>query len=187
MVGDDPFLGVPEIPAIQNHPGCGSPPRFVVGPELGRLARWLRILGFDARLEKTRVRSEDLAGETGGGVLLTRSAGIGAEARDVVVIHADRVFAQLREVIHALAITPDMLRLFSRCTLCNALLKAVDKDRIRGDVPDYVWENHHRFQRCPICRRIYWQGTHARRTRKTAMDLFAPGPPPPAAHKTVEP
>lgn len=134
--------------------------KFIVTDELGRLLKWLRILGFDTVLERDRANLiiRSLREER---IILTRDsrtpkfAGIRA-----VKIDSDFVEEQLEQVIRKLNLNIDRKNLFSICILCNETLKPAKKYSIKGEVPQRVFETQENFTRCPKCKKIYWRGTH---------------------------
>ena len=79
---------------------------------------------------------------------------------------------QLRQVIGELGIEMEDIRPFSRCLICNVANEDIEKDRIHGQVPDYVWENNTVFQSCPECKKIYWPGSHIERSLERIEALF---------------
>ncbi|MHB1294264.1 MAG: Mut7-C RNAse domain-containing protein [Anaerolineae bacterium] len=134
--------------------------RLVADAMLGRLARWLRLLGYDtlydARWDDPTLvrlaRAEDR-------VLLTRDTEL-ARRRGVRVTFVksevlQEQLAQLHRELGVRAREP-----FSRCPVCNAPLEQVPKDRAWGMVPPYVFMTQDAFQVCPVCGRFYWRGTH---------------------------
>ncbi|MBU0987206.1 MAG: Mut7-C RNAse domain-containing protein [Proteobacteria bacterium] len=139
---------------------------FTAAAMLGKLAKWLRILGFDtvydAHAANGRFNGQDDAKR----ILLTRAKRVRDRKtnRDVLFITSNDPFEQVKEVLQSLGVDPDHIRPFSRCIRCNIAIRAIDKDAVRGRVPDYVWETHVSFQICRRCRRIYWPGSHAKRS-----------------------
>ena len=130
---------------------------------LGKLARWLRAMGYDTlyfkiaddryllRLARAEART-----------LLTRDGRLARLAGPAgLLIRATGVESQLGEVLERLALLPSGEGLLSRCLECNALLEDRPKESIRGLVPEYVFGTQDRFVGCPGCARIYWQGSHA--------------------------
>ncbi len=133
--------------------------RFAVDIMLGKLAKWLRVLGFDApsMLLDDRVRVDRLMSE--GIIPVTRREKFrGIEG--VVFVRNDHQFAQLKELISSLSMGIDELRPFSRCGLCNAELFQIPRGAVLGAVPDYVFETASDFRKCPECARVYWPGSH---------------------------
>jgi hypothetical protein len=146
---------------------ANSLPRFVADKTLGRLTRWLRIVGCDvlygpnfsgkgllsaARREDRIVLTRDRR--------LTRRAGMPPFLR----VESDRFRDQLRQVLHAFAIDPGEA-LFRRCVECNAELVEVAREEAAGQVPPFVLATQTRFRRCPRCRHLYWEATHVARVR----------------------
>lgn len=124
---------------------------------LGRLARWLRLLGYDAPLlpEPPRIIAQDE-------VLLTRRQRLQGRPRVVFVAH-DRLEDQLRQVIAELSLSPEPRLFFTRCLDCNLPVEPIDRAQAAGLVPDYVLDTAPAFQRCPGCGRVFWPGSHGKR------------------------
>ena len=137
--------------------------KFIADRMLGKLAKELRMLGYDT----VYYRGENayplikLAREEGR-VILTRSTKLTARQPEdrVVRIMEDKPFSQLRELIQTKVIRLDEETPFSRCLACNMLLHEIPRDEAEGDVPDFIFYQEKEFFRCPQCARIYWQGSH---------------------------
>jgi len=156
-------------------------PRFAVDRTLGRLARWLRVLGFDAacRAELPSERLLALAAREDR-VLLTRDAGLRCprgRAR-VVRIASDRFRDQLRELDRTFPLG-GVDRRPARCVECNVELETLAPDRVPPSVPTYVRATQHDFKRCARCRRVYWPATHRARMEAeiAALALSVPAGP----------
>jgi hypothetical protein len=158
--------------------------RFVADRMLGRLARWMRILGCDV-LYGSNFAGRGLlrAARSEGRIVLTRDKRLvrDAEMPPHLLIEHDRVGDQLREVVSAFAIDP-FASLFRRCADCNAEVAEVGRESVTGEVPEFVHRTQGRFHRCPRCRHVYWEGTHVARVR-AELERFgfapgSPGPPP---------
>ena len=136
--------------------------KFLLTREVGRLARWLRILGYDARYEPSVNTSICvLAAIKEDRVLVTRNRRIGRRhAGTIVCLVSDDVKAQLRELGGRLGLRWDASKMFTRCLVCNRPLEAVAKDSVRDRVPEFVFTTQEQFHQCPACRRVYWRGTH---------------------------
>jgi uncharacterized protein with PIN domain len=136
----------------------GPQVRFLCDQNLGRLAKWLRILGFDT--EFMPHWDEDFMKQAiqSGRIVLTRKATL-SEKRGMVFISYDHVQDQLQELTAVLDLTGKH-EPFIRCSRCNTLLVGRNRDEVKGQVPDYVYAIHEIFVGCPLCGRIFWKGTH---------------------------
>jgi uncharacterized protein with PIN domain len=162
--------------AVPREPAAAAPPRFLADAMLGRLARWLRILGFDTAYEPDiadarlvrRAIEEDR-------IILTRDRLLPTEWRveGIHVISTDAPLEQLRDVCDAFALV-ERMRLFTRCSRCNAPLRVIARDAARGHVPDRVLEASERFMRCDACERVYWSGSHVERMRRIVATALNP-------------
>ncbi len=141
---------------------------------LGKLARWLILLGYDAAFD-SQGRSDlellELAHREGR-VFLTRDAKIpDVSGLRKLVLREERFEAQLTRVAKELALRPDPGRLFSRCTYCNRALDKIPREAALPLVPPLVRSLDTDFFRCPSCERVYWRGTHTERTIKKLQRL----------------
>jgi uncharacterized protein with PIN domain len=141
--------------------------RFVVDKTLGRLARWLRILGCDV-LYGTNFSGKGLisAARREGRIMLTRDQRLARRAGlpRFLLVESDRFRDQLRQVARAFAIDPRGA-LFQRCIECNAELVDAAREEVEGRVPAFVLATQSRFRRCPGCGHLYWDATHVARVR----------------------
>jgi len=140
--------------------------RFIVDANLGKLAKWLRIAGYDALFIKD-IDDDSLIriGLEEGRVALTRDSHIPRRrvatsgTLKVLLIECDKVEDQLQQVAQALNLDLRCQPL-SRCLLCNQALMPKTKEEVRELVPPYVFKTQSHFSQCPACGRIYWRGTH---------------------------
>jgi uncharacterized protein with PIN domain len=126
---------------------------------LGKLAKWLRTLGFDARSVPLRDRAKVLSLVSEGLIPVTRRDKL-RDIGGVVFIHAGHQLDQVKELIFTLGIGIDEMQPFSRCSLCNAQLIEIPREAASGAVPDYIFETASDFRKCPECARVYWPGSH---------------------------
>ena len=142
---------------------------FAAEKTLGKLAKWLRILGFDTIYDLDIINPDE-----SGRVLLTRTKRIKDEytSDKLIFIESDKPFKQLQEVVKALGIVKKDIKTFTRCIRCNTEIRTIDKNSIRSVVPDYVWESQDSFKACIECKRIYWQGSHTKRSMELIKKLF---------------
>ena len=142
-------------------------PRFLVDLNVGRLAKWLRAIGYDAAFrpeaddgELVRLAMRE------GRVLLTKDTRlvlrrvITSGRLPALLVRGDDVREQLRYVMSRTGIALDEKRLFSRCIECNATLAERPKAAVAGRVPPYVLLTQEQFMECPSCCKLYWRGTH---------------------------
>lgn len=145
--------------------------RFLADCNVGRLARWLRVLGYDAafesRLADPQVVARALAEDR---VLLTRDVDMmrrrvirGGTVR-AILLTDDRVEEQVRQVVRELGLVPD--RVLSRCLGCNVELEPRAMAAVVERLPPHVRRTQRRFSQCPTCERVYWPGTHWERMRQ---------------------
>jgi uncharacterized protein with PIN domain len=137
---------------------------FIVDTALGKLAKWLRILGYDT----VYWRTDDFEGilrraHDEGRTLVTKDTKLfkAKGSLEALLIREDNPFRQLKEVVRHFHILVNQGMLFSRCLACNAPLEAIDPEEAKGAVPDHIYHTHQEFSRCPICRKVYWAGTHS--------------------------
>lgn len=137
-----------------------EPLQLLLDGMLGRLARWLRLLGYDAAYENDaedvylarRARAE-------GRVLLTRDHALAARrGLETLLITSEKLDEQIEQVREALGPPPEPV--LSRCNRCNVPLQDVSPEDVADQVPPYVLRTQDAFRRCPECGRIYWAGTH---------------------------
>jgi uncharacterized protein with PIN domain len=136
--------------------------RFVADVMVGKLARWLRVLGFDVAYANTMSDEEILhiaASEQR--IILTRDNRLAGRCRNrqYLLIRSGDHKEQIRQVLDAFGLKS--FNLLSRCLECNTRLEDVDKEAVFEKVPPFVYLTHDRFAVCRSCRRVYWHGTHA--------------------------
>jgi hypothetical protein len=140
-------------------------PTFFADAMLGRLARWLRMLGYDTAYEKvisdesliSRVLIEQRWLLTRDRYLVQRKVLRGRHTL-IVSDHLQDQLRQLRSELHIMLDLND--RTASRCASCNDILHPIPHEQATSTVPAYVASLHPRFVQCPNCGRIYWPGTH---------------------------
>lgn len=150
-------------------------PRFVADAMLGRLAKWLRLLGFDTTYRPVwPVRELLRVAATENRILLTRDTRLVRRRRlpAHLFIDSDDFRSQLRQVVDRFHLDTEH-GLFHRCARCNTTLAAIDADCARPLVPAYVAATQSSFLRCPACSRIYWAATHVDRIQAERRHILA--------------
>ncbi len=141
--------------------------KFIADVMLGRLAKRMRLLGFDVLyghdLNDNEIIRRSIEQDR---VILTRDtalAGRPLATNHVLILHDD-VEEQLRQVTSAFL--HDSLSPLSRCSECNDLLTPLSRADAKDLVPDHVYESHEVFLHCAVCGRVYWRGTHVQRMER---------------------
>jgi len=140
--------------------------KFIVDNNVGKLAKWLRIMGYDALLfsgdDDGKMVKMALAQNR---VILTKDSQI-MKRRLVtsgrlraVLIRDDDIKVQLQQVVETLNLDYHFAP-FSICLECNQRLQEKNKDEVRELVPPYVFKTQSLYMECPSCHRLYWRGTH---------------------------
>jgi uncharacterized protein with PIN domain len=151
--------------------------RFAADRMLGRLARMLRLLGYDTLYDAAITPQElERTAQQSGRVILSRGAAPKRfpNVSAIFSVKSDNAPQQLREVVRRFGLDTRQ-GLWSRCTLCNGIIEAVEKNAVATLVPPKVFEVYEDFCRCDSCRHIYWQGSHVTRVLKNLEDLLAEG------------
>jgi uncharacterized protein with PIN domain len=146
--------------------GLRDAPKFIVDCNVGKLAKWLRLMGYDARFFNGTDDSQLVATALAEGrVILSRDTHI-MERRVItsgklkaILIQSDKPQLQIRQVIDTLDLDTNF-RPFTICLECNQALEERNKDEVKELVPPYVFKTQSQFMQCPTCKRIYWRGTH---------------------------
>jgi hypothetical protein len=145
--------------------------RFIVDSNVGKLAKWLRMMGYDTvfinSIDDDELIRIALKEER---VLLTKDTQImkrrvvtSGELRTILV-REDNPKEQLLRVVKALNLDCQV-RQFTRCLECNHNLEPRSREEVKGLVPPYVFRTQTQYMQCPRCCRIYWRGTHWQRMR----------------------
>lgn len=138
-----------------------QPVKFAADRMLGKLAKWLRIMGQDV-IYGPHLTGYGLihAARQENRLILTRDGRLkNKQPPEFIFIASDRYREQLRQVVKACGLEP-LAQAFSRCLECNATLEPRAKDAVKERVPPYVFATQERFFACPQCRRIFWPATH---------------------------
>jgi uncharacterized protein len=153
--------------------------KFACDRTLGRLAKWLRIFGYDT-LYWNKIDDEKLIEicQAENRILLTRNTNLikNIAKRNLkgefifYFIPENSVWNQLKNVVKAFELSRE--NNLNLCSECNAQVIKVDKSEVEGHVPEYVFETQDVFTRCPNCGKYYWQGTHVTRMTNRLDEIF---------------
>jgi uncharacterized protein with PIN domain len=162
-------------PVVHLRPLPLREPRFILDTHLGKLAAYLRMLGFDTRYENSFEDGElALIASEEKRIILTRDRGL---LKRKLVTHGYIVRetdprVQIVEVIKRFDLSTS-ISAFKRCIRCNGLLQAVSKEKIIDRLQSNTIRYFDEFQTCSSCKRIYWKGSHYERMKKFIAAIFA--------------
>ena len=141
-----------------------SETKFAADKMLGRLVRWLRVIGQDV-IYGPHLSHEGLvrAARREGRLILTRDRTIKQlQPPEYIFVKSDHFREQLKQIVKSCRLDP-FKDLFTRCLKCNNRIEPIEKELVRDQVPSYVYETQNRFSICKKCRRILWPATHQKR------------------------
>ena len=144
------------IPILLEHP------RFVLDGHLGRLAAYLRMLGFDTWYDRWADDTQLAAvASSEGRLLLTRDVGLlkRREVEQGYCVRSHKPHDQLREVSRRFALRSQFMP-FRRCMDCNGPLYPVPKEEVADQLPPHTRETKEEFSRCQHCGKVFWRGSH---------------------------
>jgi uncharacterized protein with PIN domain len=155
--------------------------RFIADNNVGRLARWLRLMGYDTLLLKQKDDAQMIETALGENrVILTKDAQFmkrrlvtNGKIKTIHIKHDDPKL-QVREVVKVVKLDYHF-KPFSLCLECNRALIARDKGQVKNLVPAHVFETQTQYTQCPACHRIYWPGTHWQAMVRKLHDLQGEG------------
>lgn len=137
------------------------PNKFVADTMLGRLARWLRIMGYDAHYRPFYKPGQIRSLVNEGSLFLTRSSRCLLRCQGALFLRFDHVGEQLGQMQREGFIPVDRAAWFTRCMLCNEPLLEAPPEVARENVPEYVFlRNPTGIRFCPSCNRFFWPGSH---------------------------
>jgi uncharacterized protein with PIN domain len=153
--------------------------RFIADNNVGKLARWLRLMGYDAVLLEQKDDGEMIKTALSEGRVVLTKDGEFVKRRLVtegrlraVHIREDDPEQQVQQVVETLHLNC-CFKPFSRCLECNRTLVARSKEEVKGFVPEHVSQTQTEYMQCPACHRIYWPGTHWQSMVKRLRELQA--------------
>ncbi|MFX0078811.1 MAG: Mut7-C RNAse domain-containing protein [Candidatus Hermodarchaeota archaeon] len=154
--------------------------RFILDGMLGSLARWLRLFGYDTLYCNTQ-SDDEILDQVQDRVLLSKDIELISRARALGLEAMNPGEGSVETMLHTLQdemgvrFTEDPNR--SRCPQCNTPVRPISKEEVEGEVPAGSFKRHHQFWRCtnPACQKVYWQGHHWKRIRRTLNQLGSNG------------
>lgn len=147
---------------------------FIADNMLGKLARWLRLMGYDV-LYRTDYSDDDIIEKSKGRLILTRDRELfkvtenhGFEA---LLVRDTDIVGQLLQLKEEAGIELRDSPGFSRCPLCNGSIEPIEKEKIKENVPDDVND----FWACKACKKVYWEGGHWKNIKETIQEVITRG------------
>jgi uncharacterized protein with PIN domain len=155
--------------------------KFIADNNVGKLARWLRLIGYDTILLKQKDDAQMIkVALSENRVILTKDAQfmkrrlVTNGTLETIQIKQDTPRLQVQEVVKTLGLDYHF-KPFSLCLECNRALVVRDKEEVKNLVPARVFETQTQYTQCPACHRIYWPGTHWQAMGKELQDLQEAG------------
>jgi len=137
--------------------------KFLCDPTVGKLCRYMRMIGFDTGMTSSHAAKEVLSTALDQNrTILTRNSVLAGMklARDIVLLSDDDPWRQLRIVIDECGLKIDPSCVLTRCLEDNEPLQEIAKEELKEEVWPYVYQTQEKFVKCPKCGRIYWPATH---------------------------
>ena len=170
------FLSLDLPPSDRKQVRTLQSPSFVVDVNLGKLAGYLRMAGFDS-LYRNNAKDKELIKTTleEDRVLLTRDRRLLMHKviKKGYLVRSDQPVKQLEEVLVRFNLFGET-RLFTRCIHCNGLLEEAEKADVLDQLEPLTRRYYNRFSRCKGCGQVYWAGSHRERIDPKLQELLAP-------------
>ncbi|MFH0931374.1 MAG: Mut7-C RNAse domain-containing protein [Candidatus Zixiibacteriota bacterium] len=148
--------------------------KFICDDNLGKLAKWLRTLGYDTLfsmdIEDTELVSKALKDNR---IILSRDTELKrfkSAEKNFLLLSSNNPLEQLKEVLRKYNLKPEQENLFTRCMVCNQVLVSVPKKEVENKVPPFVFKTQESFVYCSKCDKLYWGGTHVKNLKKKIIE-----------------
>lgn len=138
---------------------------------LGKLAKYLRLLGLDTVYLRDLSQLKSMSESEEPCIFVTRRARF-IGCRKMLFIHSETAREQVAELKNHLKPFIDRSSVLNRCIKCNVPLGDVERSEVEHRVPEFVYHYYKKFKKCPSCKRIYWEGSHARHMTDLLKELL---------------
>jgi uncharacterized protein len=149
--------------------------KFVADTMIEKLARWLRIFGYDVVSDSSKTLNELISiSNKEDRVFLTRRRSFPDGPQPLILfdVRSENFNDQLKRVITQFALDIES-NLFTRCVECNVEVKRVnEKQTVQGRIPQKTFEGFDEFFECPICKKVFWRGAHVKNTLKKLNSIL---------------
>ena len=147
--------------------------KFLLDENLGKLAKWLRFLGYDAAIYKSiSLHNKIRLANKEKRIYLTRDKKVAKLKQKFSrkLIKSENYREQLKELKGYIEF--DENRIMTVCPNCNRILKNTTKEKVKNLVPEFIYKNHNEFKVCFHCGRVYWKGSHYEKILQTFREIF---------------
>jgi len=149
--------------------------KFVTDGMLGKLTRWLRMLGHDVIYTGSMDDKELIKkAKDEKRILLTRDLELYRQAiargSETFLIESSNQTANLAKLAKRFKFQLEIDVEVSRCPKCNTQIKPASKASVIERIPETTASNYDEFWKCPGCNQIYWRGAHWKRIEKTLTE-----------------
>lgn len=146
--------------------------KFVADHMLGKLAKWLRLLGYDVLYPESPKSDKEILeiAQASERILLTRDRQLAGRCKNALLLSANNVGGQISELKEKLDLKMELE--LDRCSVCNEPIEKVEQGFVRGKVPERVFATFKEFWYCRKCRKIYWYGSHVENMEARLKDVI---------------
>jgi uncharacterized protein len=144
--------------------------RFACDVMLGKLAKYLRFLGFDAEYAGNEASFSRILFLEPDRIPLSRKSTITHQKH--MRIYSEIPSEQILELKGFISLELDKAKVLTRCIECNTLLTHAAKQEIEPFVPEFVFHQYRDFKTCSVCHKVYWKGSHVQNIDKLLQELF---------------
>ena len=147
--------------------------KFIVDSMLGKLARRLRIMGYDTYFN-AKMDDHDILkfAKEESRFIVTRDTQMAKiRGANLFLLKSTDIAEQLKELAKLAKVKLDSGLSFSRCPECNTPVKDVSKEEVKKIIPKFVYDTLNKFSYCPKCKKAYWQGTHYEKLVKELKNI----------------
>ena len=148
-------------------------PKFLLDENLNRLAKWLRMLGYDAAVYKSiNIHNKIRLVNRERRIYLTRNKSLAKKKEKFsrLLIKSEKHLKQLKEILDYISYNEEFV--FTRCIECNRILCNISKEKVKELVPQFVLQNHSDFKVCRKCGKVFWRGTHYQAMEKELKNML---------------
>lgn len=146
--------------------------RFICDAMLGKLVKYLRILGLDTIYATSLAQLANYKSEDEPPYFFTKRKAQKIAYNNCIYVKSDNAIDQLTEIKNIIKPHIDTKTLMNRCITCNALLSDVEKADIERLVPEFIFHRYDSFRTCQSCKKIYWEGSHVEHMRGLVKEII---------------